>query len=428
MKIAVLTVGTRGEVDPCIALGGALQAAGHDVRIATHAAFRPLVRDAGLDFSLIDIDIGAFLQSESSPTAGDAGPVKALRGAIQSIKPMIRQAGGDCWAASQGAEAVLYTIGGFFFAPHIAEKLRIPAIGIYPYPTGLPTRAFPNIFSPVQGNLGGGLNQSTHLLFEVMSWLPLRSSINAWRGEVLDLPPLGRGFPKWYRREQMRMLYGFSPHVVPRPPDWGERVDITGYWLPEPARDWQPPADLVEFIEAGPPPVYVGFGSMNLHDPERVTGIVLEALAQAGQRGLLLAGEGRLVPDHERARAVGADVHFFTGAPFDRLFPQMAAVVHHGGSGTTALGMRAGVPTVVVHFMMDQPFWGRRVVDLGVGAGPIPFSRLSVDRLATAIQTAATNGTIQERAAILGERIRAEDGVAKAVELINRYLRSGTGK
>lgn len=419
MKITMLTVGTRGEVQPCIALGLGLQAAGHQVNIATHATFETFVRNSRLEFSLIDVDIEKYLKSDEGRATLESGsnPVRTLRLAIRTMKTMILQAGADGWAACQAADAILYTIGGFFLAPHIAERLNVPAIGVYPYPASQPTRAFPNMFSPLQRNLGGTLNWLTHVMMDAMSWLPLRPVINEWRQEQLSLPPLDVNYPKQHRQRQMPMLYGFSPHVVPKPPDWGDHVHITGYWFMDSPADWQPLADLVAFLEAGPAPVYVGFGSMNTPKPEETADLVLRALARAKQRGLLLTGWGGLnksdLPDH---------VFKIESAPFDWLFPRMAAVVHHGGAGTTAASLRAGIPSIVVPFFMDQPFWGQRVADLGVGPRPIPHKRLSVEGLAAAITTAVTDKEIQRRAAALGEHIRAEDGVARAVEMINRHL------
>lgn len=415
MKITLLTIGTRGEVQPCIALGLGLQAAGHQVNIATHATFETFVRDPGLGFSPINVDIEGFLNSKDGRAIMDSGHNLARTFQIfaRTVKSLVLQIGTDCWAACQGADAILYTIGGFFFAPSIAEKLKVPTIGTYPYPASQPTRAFPNMFSPIQRNLGGTINRWTHVMIDALYWLPLRSTINQWRQEQLGLPPLGANYPKQVRQRQMPMLYGFSPNVVPKPPDWGDHVEVTGYWFLDGSADWQPPTDLVDFLEAEPPPVYVGFGSMSTREPEETTDLILQALAYTKQRGVLVTGWGGV------AGISTSDVFVIDRVPFDWLFPQMAAVVHHGGSGTTAAGLRAGVPSIVVPFFMDQPFWGQRVADLGVGPQPIPHRRLSVERLAAAITTAITDKEMQRRAAALGECIRAEDGIARAVEVIS---------
>lgn len=420
MKITMLTIGTRGEVQPCIALGLGLQAAGYKVSIATHTAFEVFVRDSGLGFSLIDIDIEGFLNSKDGHAILDSGhnPVRTFQIFARIVKSLVLQMGTDCWAACQGTDAVLYTIGGFFFAPTIAEELNVPAMGTYPYPASQPTRAFPNMFSPIQRNLGGRLNRLTHVMIDALSWIPIRPAINKWRQEQLSSPPLGMNYPKQVRQRQMPMLYGFSPSVVPKPSDWGDHIEITGYWFLDRSANWRPSTDLVAFLEAGPPPIYLGFGSMSTHDPEETADLILQALTRTKQRGVLVKGWGGI------AGTSTSDVFVIDRVPFDWLFPQMAAVVHHGGSGTTAAGLRAGIPSVVVPFFMDQPFWGQRVADLGVGPQPIPRKQLSAKRLAAAITTAITDKEMQRRAAALGKRIRAEDGVARAVEIINRCLSS----
>jgi UDP:flavonoid glycosyltransferase YjiC (YdhE family) len=173
----------------------------------------------------------------------------------------------------------------------------------------------------------------------------------------------------------------------------------------------------VDFLQSGPPPVYIGFGSMAGRDPERRAEIALEALKRSGQRGVLLTGWGGLQP-----RDLPDDVYAVDSVPHDWLFPQMAAVVHHGGAGTTAAGLRAGTPTVIVPFFGDQPFWGRRVAELGVGPAPIPQKQLSVERLAAAIRTAAGDPAMRARAQELGRRIRQEDGVARAVEVFHAEM------
>jgi UDP:flavonoid glycosyltransferase YjiC (YdhE family) len=225
-------------------------------------------------------------------------------------------------------------------------------------------------------------------------------------------------------------LYGYSPHLVPKPPDWGDNHHVTGFWFFGATPGWAPPPGLEDFLAAGPPPVYVGFGSMHNRDAAAVTALVHEALGRAGQRGVLYTGWGGLreVPRSDRVFAVGA-------VPHDWLFPRVAAAVHHGGAGTVAASLRAGVPSVLVPFMADQPFWARRVFALGAAPPPVPRKRLTAERLTAAIHAAVTDPAIRRNAADLGGKVRAEDGVDRAVEMFERYVgraapapaRPGTG-
>lgn len=412
----MLTVGSRGEVEPCITLGMALQTQGHVVVIATHPNFRDFIQSRGLGFALINIDIEAFLAGENSPSRQSYGSPRGFVRAIQTMNAMIRRIGDDAWAAAGQADALFYTIGGSFFIPHLVEKLGIPAIGLYPYPVGTPTRAFPNIFVP-GGNLGGPLNKLSHQLFE-SGWRLLKKPLRDWRVETLGLPANLAAVTKRFRAMRFPILYGFSRHILPPPGDWDEEKGIiSGYWFMPQSGEWQPDPDLVAFIQDRPPPVYVGFGSMDLPNAANMTQIIVEALQKTGQRGLLLSGNGRLL------NVDLPGIRSFTGAPFDWLFPQMSALVHHGGSGTVALGLRAGIPATAIPFMMDQPFWGRRLEALGVGMRPIPAKQLTVSKLATAIETMVRDEAMRNRAEALGEKLRSEDGTAKAIACIDQVLR-----
>jgi UDP:flavonoid glycosyltransferase YjiC (YdhE family) len=217
--------------------------------------------------------------------------------------------------------------------------------------------------------------------------------------------------------QRFPILNGFSTQVVPRPADWGDHVHITGYWFPK-DEAWQPPDDLRTFIQSGPPPVFLGFGSMPVRNPKRTTQIFLDALQRSGQRGILHTGWGGVgdtdLPDY---------VFKIDYAPYDWLFPRMAMIIHHGGSGTTAFGLRAGVPNLIVPFVFDQFFWGERIRALGVGPKPIPHRRLSAERLARAITLAFNDQAMRQQAHRLGQRIQAENGNANALEVIQRYAR-----
>ncbi len=243
--------------------------------------------------------------------------------------------------------------------------------------------------------------------------------INTWRKEVLNLPTRSILASEMVRSngELVPVLYYYSPHVIPQPNDWPKNAIATGYWFLNSMNNWQPPADLVKFIAAGKPPVYIGFGSMTGQHPEQIAQIVIAALKKSKQRGIIATGWGGLA-----ASDLPENIFKIESVPHDWLFPQMAAVVHHGGAGTTAAGLRAGKTTVICPFFGDQPFWGNRIAELGVGTKPIPIKQLTVDKLVDAINTAVSNENMRQRAANLGEKIRSEDGVARAVEIINNYL------
>jgi UDP:flavonoid glycosyltransferase YjiC (YdhE family) len=213
----------------------------------------------------------------------------------------------------------------------------------------------------------------------------------------------------------MPVFNGYSPTVLPKPPDWPESVHVTGYWFLDQLIDWEPPTELVDFLDSGPAPVYVGFGSMHARSSKEMTRVVVEALSRVGLRGILLSGWGALshdgLPDY---------VLPVKSVPHEWLFPRVTAVVHHGGAGTTGAGLRAGVPSILVPFFGDQYFWASRVAALGVGPESIPVKRLSVESLERALRFAVTDERMRERASDVGAAIQAENGVARVVEVLER--------
>lgn len=246
-------------------------------------------------------------------------------------------------------------------------------------------------------------------------WQPWRGTINRWRRQVLGLPalPLAGAYTQMYA-QQIPFLYGFSAHVVPRPADWPAWHHITGYWSQEPPATG--PEALETFLAAGPPPVYVGFGSMGNRQAADRFALVRLALAQAGQRGIVQTDQA---PSGQDPAFPG--LFRLTTVAHDWLFPRVAAVMHHGGAGTTAAGLRAGRPTATVPVGIDQFFWGRRVAALGVGVPPLPSRALTADRVTSAIAQIASDTTLRQQAAALGKLLHAEDGVACAVALLQSY-------
>lgn len=424
MRVTILACGSRGDVQPYVALGRGLAAAGHAVRLATHAAFEPLVCENGLDFHAVDGDPHQILTSETGRDWLRAGrnPVRFVRGFVRSIEPLLYRAAWQSWEASKDAEAVVASLFGLYAGRHIAEKSDVPLV-VAPYLPLHRTRAFASPLSPWQAPLGPLFNRSTHMLAEQAMWQPLRRSTNDLRRDLFGLGPLPfLGVSRELHGDRWSTIYGYSPAVLPRPPEWGRRIDVTGYWFLDRSADWTPPADLVAFLADGRPPVYVGFGSMHLQDPGETTRIVLRALSDTGHRGVMLTGPGGLGDADLPSSVFGIE-----SVPHDWLFPQMSAVVHHGGAGTTAAALRAGVPSVVLPFFADQPFWGWRVSRLGVGPRPVSFWRLTTQRLADAIRRATVGVDIRSRAWTLGRTIRAESGVRRAVETLERSVVERTG-
>ncbi len=421
MRIAIVSFGSRGDVQPYLALGLGLKHAGHTVRVVTQRDSESLVREYGLDYGAVAGDVRAMMQSDVGQQMINAppNPINFGWNAMKLIQPLLRQMAIDCLSACEDSDVLLCFAFWRPFGISLAEKLNIPYVEAAVVPMH-PTREFPSPSLPLSTyRLGGTLNRISQIIASQAFAQVFRPAVNRMRREVLNLPP----WPFWKaapsrRKQRNLVLYGFSPSVVPRPADWDDLNKVTGYWFLDPPAPWKPPKALVDFLQAGPPPVYVGFGSMPTTSAEETTRLIVSALALAKQRGILLSGWGGLqqadLPD---------TVLMVESIPHSWLFPQMAAIVHHGGAGTTAASLRAGVPSILVPFGMDQHFWAQRIVDVGVGPPPIPRGKLTASGLAQAILAAVGDQKMRDRAAKLGEQIQAEDGIGQAVEAFQHYCK-----
>lgn len=417
MHLTLLAVGSRGDVQPFIALGLGLQKAGYTVRFATHSIFEATIREAGLEFAPLEGNPQAIVQGEEGRAwmESERNPFKFASGFRRLMGPVVRQAMQDALVASEGTDGLIITGPAYYFGYSVAAKQNIPYVYAYLQPLH-PTGEFPSALSPMSLPRNSVFNYLTHVIGGQMFWQLMRPIVNQARHDFLNLPPEPRqgSFPEDMRRK-IPVVYGYSPSVLPKPKNWGDFIHVTGYWfLDQP--DWTPPQALVDFLQAGSPPIYIGFGSMANRNPEQMTEISLAALKKTNQRGLLLSGWGGItqadLPD---------TVFKIDAAPHDWLFPRMAALVHHGGAGTTGVGLRAGKPTTIIPFFGDQVFWGERVTALGVGQA-ITRKQLSADTLAAAIQKMVSDTGMQGRAQALGEKIRSERGVENAAEIISRAM------
>ncbi len=421
MRIAIITLGSRGDVQPYIALALGLQKAGHTLRLVTQENYEPLVVSYGLDFWCMRGNVQDVLEGVEMRELLEKGNLLAITNLMaKETRRAAVQWAEDGLVACQGMDLLITSLGGIFICVALAEKLDIPLVQTHLAPF-TPTKTFPSALIPQSlPNLGGAFNLLSQQITQQITWLGFQPAFSLARQKVLGLPPatFSRPFHSDHSKG-LPTMYGFSPSVIHKPLDWDADNHVTGYWFLDSADNWTPPSNLMDFLEAGPPPVYIGFGSMSSRKPEETTELVVKALEKTNQRALLFSGWGGLhredLPD---------SVFMIDSVPHAWLFPHVAAVVHHGGAGTIAAGLRAGMPSIVIPFFGDQPFWGKRVHDLGVGPAPIPRSKLTVDRLAQAIQEAVTNKAMRQRAADLGAKIQTEDGIANAVELIQNIERS----
>ncbi|KIW14656.1 hypothetical protein PV08_07440 [Exophiala spinifera] len=449
LNIVMQVVGSQGDIQPFVTLGLALQKEGHRVRIATHPDFQAYVQGCGLDyFNIGGNPAGMMAYMVKSPglfpTLGSV-----LEGEVRRRRHEVRDMMTACWkscfepleagkSASTNTRAralsdalpfvadVIIANPPSFAHIHCAEKLGIPIHMVFTMPWS-PTREYSHPLANLKSTKLDAkvVNLLSYFLVDAMIWQGLGDVINRFRCETLGLEAIHPSqAPGLIHRFGIPHTYCWSPSLIPKPMDWAQNVTVPGFLFSTQAKAYSPPQALLDFLDAKPAPVYIGFGSIVVDDPERLTALIFEAVRQAGVRAIVSGGwagvgaTGHSLQSHDDVR----DVLLISSCPHDYLFPRVSAVVHHGGAGTTAAGLAAGRPTVIVPFFGDQPFWGKMVHDYGAGPPPIPFGELTAEKLAARIATAATSPVMARCADHLAERIRTEDGPQGAVANFHNNL------
>ncbi|CAE6475397.1 unnamed protein product [Rhizoctonia solani] len=433
MNVNIMIVGSRGDVQPYLALGKRLRQHGHTVRLTTHETFRQSVKEAGLRF----FNIGGNPHELMSYMVRNPGLMPGFEsltnGDITRKQMMVAEMLERCWRScyepddaqegslSFAADAIISNPPTFAHI-HCAEALGIPLLMSFTMPWS-PTTAFPHPLVNVRTSQAEPrmTNYLTYGLADAMTWQGLGHTINKFRRKRLGLPSLsvisGAGI---IERCGVPWTYCMSPALVPKPQDWVNHIDVVGFYFLDLATKYTPPEDLVAFLDAGEPPIYVGFGSIVVQDSIAMTKTILSAIAQANVRAVVSAGWGSLdISTLHEAR--NPNIFILGNVPHDWLFERVSAVVHHGGAGTAAIGLRCGKPTIVVPFFGDQPWWADQIHARGAGPAPIPHKQLTTPALVGAIKSAVSEET-RAAARRVGELIRSEDGVKNGMDSFHRHL------
>jgi UDP:flavonoid glycosyltransferase YjiC (YdhE family) len=419
--ISVLAAGTRGDAQPPAMLCRELARRGHEVRFIAQREFADMIEGSDVSLKPLPGNLHAEL---SSPDAqkffnGSGNPLTFLRWFYDVGKKFGAQLTPAMVDFTAGSDIVVGTGLADYFSNLMARVHKTKAAHAYMQPA-VPTRAFPcALISVPPFDMPGWLNKLEARIYFEAAWLGARP-IAKIAHEILRLPP-----PSWrvpileelHRGQPFLMAY--SEAFLPRPKDWPDHVEVTGFWFRDTPASWQPPDDLVRFIKAGPPPIYAGFGSMVMKDPEATVNMVLEAVARNNARAVIAEGWSGYKPGK-----LPDNIYAVDSIPHDWLLPQMAASIHHGGAGTTGASLRAGIPQIVVPFVGDQPFWGLQVEKRGVGPRRIPHKGLTAAQLSEAIAKVLNDRAMRKRAAAMGERVRGENGLKRAANLIEERLRA----
>ncbi|KAL5120460.1 hypothetical protein ACEQ8H_001750 [Pleosporales sp. CAS-2024a] len=454
LNVVIQVVGSRGDVQPFVALGKVLKETyGHRVRLATHATFKDFVIENGLEFFSIGGDpaeLMAFMVKNpglmpglDTLRSGDIGRrrkgiAEILRGTWRSCIETGNGLGVDPlkqtveeWMGVEDqlpeqlkkpfvADAIIANPPAFGHI-HCAEKLGVPLHMMFTMPWS-PTQQFPHPLANIQSSNADAniTNYISYIMVDILTWQGLGDVINRFRKDSLHLDPVSIIWaPAMLARLKVPFTYCWSPALIPQPKDWNHHISVAGFYFLHLAQNYQPAADLAAFLDAGEPPVYIGFGSIVVDDPNAMTKMIFEAVKLTGKRTLVSKGWGGLGADE-----LGIPEHVFMlgNCPHDWLFKRVSAVVHHGGAGTTAAGIAAGRPTVVVPFFGDQPFWGAMVARAGAGPDPVPYKDLTAEKLAESINKALEPQSL-ERAQELCNKIKQEDGCQKGAQTFHQMLR-----
>lgn len=426
MRITLFAHGTRGDVLPVVSLAWQLAAADHDVTVAVPGESVPLAEGAGLRTVELPFEITAWLSTPEGQRILHTGGLTLMRRSTGEFERHARAFEDATIAAAQGAEALVANFFAYDRALAMAEHLQLPMAAVYQAPY-VRSREFSSIILS-RGRVPRPLRLPQHDLAATVFWQTAAKTTNSFRrrlglptGSVLSERRLSRSTERRLRDRKTLALHPFSPSLFPRPSDWPENLIVTGAWqMPDEMREGigeSVPPDLQAWLDNGPPPVFLGFGSMPVIEPGPLFGAILEVTAELDLRAIISEncvppGPAGLLPD--RLRAVGAVDH-------DRLFPQCAAVVHHGGIGSVTSSLRAGRPTMVCSVLVDQPWWGEHMRRLGVGTH-IPFRKLERDALRTGLQI-LLDPAVEARARAMGATIRAEgDGLPEATRILEDWL------
>ncbi|KAL4885393.1 hypothetical protein BJY04DRAFT_134029 [Aspergillus karnatakaensis] len=439
LNIVIQVVGSRGDIQPFLAIGKRLHSHGHRVRLATHLSFRETVLEQGLEFFNIGGDpaeLMAFMVKNPG-LMPDMGTIRS--GAIRKRRREMKEIFSGCWRScfetgdGTGIEHhvaedpwsgevdwrslpfvadVVIANPPSFAHLSCAEKLGVPLCMMFTMPWSA-TQAFPHPLANIQSQNAGPsvANFASYAIVEIMMWEGLGDLINRFRKRELGLDPLDAiRAPSMAHKLRIPYTYLWSPALLEKPLDWGSNIDVVGFSMLPGATSYTPPDDLKKFLDAGPPPVYIGFGSIVVDNAKKLTEIVFEAVKATGQRAVVSKGWGNIGAD----QADTPEIMMIDKCPHDWLFQHVSCVVHHGGAGTTAAGLALGKPTVIVPFFGDQTFWGSIVARAGAGPEPIPYKRLTSEKLAAGIKKALEKETLK-KAGEIGEKMREEEGVGNAV-------------
>ena len=414
MKITMISVGSTGDVRPYVLLGKELKKRGHEVTIAAFASFEKTVKGAELGFYPLSGDVIKLMENIMKPSSKGAKYLVDVERALKDIAPVLLR---DLMLSCEGADAMCCNFFGSLYYS-IAEKYNIPCIQTHYFP--MDSNSITPISSAPGQRLGKAWNKFTYRLGYLLISILEKKYLTKWREENGMSQQKLRTTPAYHMLGDVPVIYAMSPLVMPRPKEWNEHIRMSGFWWDDEKLDYQPPEDLVKFLENGEQPIYIGFGSMVSGNMNKTFATVIKAIRASKVRAVVNLGWG----GEKLQLKSNSRIYFGDYIPHDWLFPRVKAVVHHGGAGTTSAGLRYGKPTLVVPFGGDQPFWGNRIHSIGCGPKPLPRQKMTVQRLSKALIDLTQHQSYAVAAEEVGQRMSHEHGTATAADIIERGIQT----
>jgi sterol 3beta-glucosyltransferase len=422
MNITLLITGTLGDVRPNIALALGLQELGHRVTLVVPVNFESYVKHFNIPYHLLVGNTQEILESEEGRSWMASGNVKEFMKALNQITHRTRyEAQRDILSACQDCDLMITHPLLLFYAATVSEKLNKPFMLASPFPFAPATNEFPQFLVRAKSLPFGFLNKLTHRLFAKVYEKGKADDMNEWRSK-LDLKPLQGSLFKKIVDQQIPILQMYSPSLVPHPKDWGDHNYITGQWkiddkhVPEQTTA-KSNDDLEQWLARGQAPIYFGFGSLPVLEPQKMIDMVLDITQSLNSRAIIASGWSNIT---SAGTSLPESIFMVQSADHESLFPRCSCVIHHGGAGTTHTTLESGTPSIICSTYADQPFWGERITELKIGRH-IPFPTLTKENLIEAIQ-ALDNESIKVRATEIGKRIKAENGLKNALDWIEKRL------
>lgn len=416
MRIVIFTLGSRGDVQPYVALGKTAIKRGHSVVICTGKSFKDFIKENGIEFEEAESDLMAMLETEEGKLVFNSAlkhPIKTKNYLKNVVNPAYRKTLDQFYKSAQGADIIIYHPKAFG-APDIAKHLGIPCISMPPVPITYPIEEFPNLALFPKGNLGKKLNRLTYKIMDKAESASIKE-VNDFRVKTLNLPKRKSGeYTFKIDNKQIPIIYPISSYLFKEVKSWENKVYIPGFFYLD-IENQVLDEKIIEFVNNGKEPIVISFSSMPLKDADSFKEKLIKALISTNNRAIILVGNSGIRLESNE------NIMVIKSAPHTLLFPLAKGIIHHGGVGTMAAALKSGKPQIIIPFSVDQPFWANRLYKLGYALKPLKELEVTTDELISRFKE-LDNFEVNKKALEIKEVLLKENGTEKAIEYIENYI------